>query len=305
MIAVARWHGGPKLVVMPRWVPILLFVGLLGIAFGAPLARFLPAMPAVAIAFWRMATAAGMLWGYSAIARPGPLPIRQRRWTLVAGILLALHFAFFYAAVKRAPIANATLFATLAPLFTLIIERFFQKRHMPAIVLVGLAVAVVGMLIVQGPNLDLQGESTGNLLALVSSIFMAGVLLVAEGVRREADNVVYTRWLYLAAAGILGIIALVQNIDLRFTAADIPWILALGFLPTILGHNSLSFSVKYLRPTIVGSMPLGEPILATILAWFFFQEPFAFRVALGGLVTLSGLLVITLKRRAGVQRGSR
>ena len=287
---------------MPRWLPIVLFVGLLGIAFGAPLARFLPDMPAGVIAFWRMTTAALMLWSYSAVARPGPLLTTKRQSTLLAGILLAGHFAFFYAAVKRAPIANATLFATLAPLFTLIVERFFLQRRLSRPVLAGLAIALAGVLLVQGPDLDLEGSHTvGNLLALISSIFMAGVLLVAEGIRKDVGNVVYTRWLYTIAALVLGLAGVAQGLDFSFSWQDLPWLLALGFLPTILGHNSLSFSVKYLRPTIVGSMPLGEPILATLLAWMLFSESIDARVALGGIITLFGLLVINLRRRSQKQ----
>jgi drug/metabolite transporter (DMT)-like permease len=59
--------------------------------------------------------------------------------------------------------------------------------------------------------------------------------------------------------------------------------------------------VKYLRPTIVGSMPLGEPILATLLAWMLFSESIDARVALGGIITLFGLLVINLRRRSQKQ----
>ncbi len=286
---------------MPRWVPLLLFMGLLGIAFGAPLARFLPAMPAGAIAFWRMATAASMLWIYSAVVvHPDRLPPTKRLSLLWAGVLLAGHFAFFYAAVKRAPIANATLFATLAPVFTLLVEKLFMQRHLSKALLAGLTVSLAGVLIVQGPDLNLDSGSTlGNLLALISSVFMALVLLIAEDVRQETGNIVYTRWLYTIAAITLGFAGAIQGLDFRMGWQDLPWILGLGFLPTILGHNSLSYAVKYLRPTIVGTMPLGEPILATLLALLLFGEPVAGRVAIGGLITLGGLLVVSLGRRPG------
>ena len=42
-------------------------------------------------------------------------------------------------------------------------------------------------------------------------------------------------------------------------------------MPTIFGHNSLYYVIKYISPTIVASVPLGEPIIASILAFFIFQ----------------------------------
>jgi len=45
------------------------------------------------------------------------------------------------------------------------------------------------------------------------------------------------------------------------------WLLFLGLVPTIVGHNSIYYAIKYVSPTIVAAFPLGEPIIATLLAY--------------------------------------
>ena len=72
-------------------------------------------------------------------------------------------------------------------------------------------------------------------------------------------------------------------------------LLFLGVVPTIIGHNAIYYSVKYVSPTIVSAFPLGEPIIATILAFFIFGEAIGISIYIGGSITLLGLILITLK----------
>lgn len=282
---------------MNNRIYIILAFGLLGVSFGAPLARFLPELAALTIAFWRMAGASTLLWSHGVIHKQEPLAKRKFPAIIVGGIFLALHFAFFYSAVKLTSIASATLFATLAPIFTLVYERFALKHKFPMGALVGLWMAIAGAVIVQGTEFAWGSEATqGNLYALASSAFMSVVLIIAQRVRSQITNILYTRWLYLFAALTLALITFSLGIDLNFHSTDAKWLLGLVILPTLIGHNSMSYAVKYLRPTIVGSMPFGEPILASLLAWIFFGELVGWNVVIGGAITLSGLVLLTLKR---------
>ncbi len=282
---------------MNNRVYIILVFGLLGVSFGAPLARFLPEIAALTIAFWRMAGASTLLWGHGVIKKQEPLERSKFPAIIIAGVFLALHFAFFYSAVKITPIANATLFATMAPFFTLIYERFVLKQKLAIGAMIGLWLAIAGAIIVQGSSFEWGAEETrGNLYALASSAFMSVVLLIGQRLRSEMTNIMYTRWLYLFAALTLGLIVNSFGVDIGFQMVEAKWLLGLVILPTLIGHNSMSYAVKYLRPTIVGSMPFGEPILASVLAWLFFGEIVGWNVVIGGAITLSGLVLLTFKR---------
>lgn len=279
-----------------RVIPILA-IGLLGVSFGAPLARYLPVLAALTIAFWRMAGASLLLWGYTGMKGRENLAKPNLKLVSLAGIFLGLHFAFFYSSLKLVPIANATLFATLAPVFSLIYERFFLHRKMTRIALAGLFLAIIGVSYIQGAELQFASDYTrGHIYALTSSLFMAAVLVIGERVRIEITNIAYTKWLYLFAALILLLIILLTKTPVLFQQKDIVWLLALAVIPTLIGHNSMSYAVKYLSPTIVGSMPLGEPLIASIYAWLLFGETVGPHMLAGGLITLTGLGLLSIRR---------
>ena len=122
-------------------------------------------------------------------------------------------------------------------------------------------------------------------------------LLIGEKVRKNENTIVYTRTLYLSAAATLFILSLLMNQSLLdFNVNDLYWLIFLGLVPTIIGHNSIYYAIKYVSPTIVSTFPIGEPVLATILAYFIFGEIMGINIVLGGVFTIIGLIFISSKK---------
>ena len=105
-----------------------------------------------------MLTASMMLWSYELIEKKEALSAINRKRVFFAGIFLGLHFACFFLGVRYTSIANATLFATLGPLFTSIIA-FFQRKKTPPLVYLGLVIALTGVLINQYGDLSLSSDN--------------------------------------------------------------------------------------------------------------------------------------------------
>ncbi len=279
---------------------VLLLVALGAVSTSSIMARFLPGVPAVAIAFWRMAIGSGLLWGYSLLKPQGMITGTPRRTIFLAGGFLGLHFACFFGAVKLTTIANATLFATLAPVFTVLIEKIWFQRPWDHLILGGLGVALLGALLVNGGNFNLTGRHTlGIGLALLSSLWIAMVFIIAEGVRRTTHTIVYSRTLYFVAGLTLFILSWITKTPLLdINTRDMMWLFLLGLVPTILGHTVLSYTVKFIRPTAVAAVPLGEPILASVMALLIFHEAILFHVAFGGAAILVGLYLIVVHHKS-------
>ena len=162
----------------------------------------------------------------------------------------------------------------------------------------GLALALGGGGVIIAGDLDFSSNKTlGNLLALSCSLFIAAALMISEKVREETTNLVYLRHLFLSASITLAVLAYFTDAPLLgYSSSDYGVLLALGIVPTLLGHGSLYYVVKTVSPTIVASVPLGEPVLASIIAWFLFQEPVGLMTMLGGGMTLFGLFVLIVKK---------
>ena len=279
--------------------PLFLVVALLSVSSSSIIVRFLPDVSAIVIAFWRMSLASLFLWGYSGIKNQGKLKPSWRLPVIIAGIFLGFHFAFFFSAVKLTKISNATLLGTTAPLFTLFIEVFFMKRKFPLITLSSILISVLGVLIVHGFSLDLGSEeTTGNLLAVSCSVCMALVFLISEKVRQTTPTILYSRHLFMIAAVTLLILSLIKgDLLFNFSGTDFLWFLALGFFPSILGHAILNYLVKFLPPSVVSSVSLGETIIASTAAYFIFMEPVPLNTAIGGILTLTGLFILGFRNQ--------
>ena len=197
-------------------ITILLVIALLSVSTSPIVAKSLSGVPAVAISFWRMIIGSFLLWIYSSFYRQGSMNNHKNySKTILAGVLLGLHFALFFGAIKLTLISNATFLGTLAPLFTLILEILILKRKFNSNILFGLGLSLVGAYVIFGNQFDLSEKYImGNFLAIICSLCLALCFMIAEKVRENENTIVYTRLLYFSAAITLMCIAIIGDIPL-------------------------------------------------------------------------------------------
>ena len=226
------------------------------------------------IAFWRMFFAAAILWVFSIFKNQSSFKDKKNlQRSILSGFLLGIHFALFFTALDLTKMSNAAFLGTLTPIFTLILEILFLKRRFNYWVYIGLTGALVGAFIIMygAPFDSSNNDMIGNLCALGCSFILAISFLISEKVRQTENTIVYTRTLYTSAAVILVLILLVLSKD--FIPSSNQSFLYFGFIylglvPTIIGHNAFYYSLKYVKPTIIATIPLGEPIIASIIGYF-------------------------------------
>ncbi len=248
---------------------ILLIIGLFAISTSPVIAKLLPSVPASVIAFWRMAFASIILWIYTGLFTAGPIVTKSSKLVYLAGVSLAMHFIFWFGALKLTSIANTTVLGIVAPAFTLCI-------------------------IVQGNDLgNLRGVGLGNIMAIISAVFLGVVFLVGSKVRQNTGVLPYTKNLFTISAIVLLFCSLLLNNSIfNYSAENYFWLLMLGVITTLIGHTIFSYSIKFVSPTIIASIPLGEPIIASILAFILFSEGVASNVFIGGIIIAIGLIFL-------------
>ena len=268
----------------------LLFVALLAVSSSAWVVRLLPELSATTIAFWRMSLASLMAF---AISYKTILTFVPNKKILLAGVFLGFHFALFFRSVQLTSIAEAALLGTIAPVFTEFYSIMFQKRRLSIKVLGGLFLALLGAYTLLSQSSFSDTSTFGNVLAVLCSAAMAVVLLVGKDVRKSVGLFEYSRWLFFYAAACLLLISLYQNVNVfSFSFQDFGWFVFLAAIPTMVGHNIFYFLVKTLSATTVAAVPLGEPVISSVGAFFLFNEPVGPFVFLGGSITLIGVYII-------------
>ena len=274
-------------------IVFLMGVALFSVSTSSLVVRHLVDVPAVVIAFWRMAIASGILWIFSFFHQSALSPLNRKR-VFYSGVFLGFHFALFFSAVKLTSIANATVLGTLAPVFTLCVEKFFYRRSFNKVLILGLTISLVGAFIINGNDFSFNNKPfVGNLMAIVGSLFIALSWMIAEKVREDSDAITYSRSVFFVAAIVLFVISLFRTeAILNITLEHFGWFVFLGLVPTIFGHVILSFILKFVSPTMVASIPLGEPVVASGLALIFFNESLSLATLGGGTLVLIGLYFI-------------
>ena len=157
-----------------------------------------------------------------------------------------------------------------------------------------LFIIFIGCLVVQINDIEnVGGAALGNIMAIVSAIFLGGLFLLGSIIRKTTPVISYTRMLFSVSAVVLLIVSFVLYSPLLgYSNIDYFWLLMLGLIPTLIGHTAFSYSVKFISPSIIAAIPLGEPIIASGLAWLLFSEKVSFNVAVGGIFIGIGLILL-------------
>ena len=288
------------------WVNFLLAsLGVIGVAASGPIMAA-TAAPALAIAFWRNALGA-LIMGSPAAARQGGqfrrLTARDLRWVAVAALALALHFACFITALQLTSVAAATAMVCLQSAWIALFQLFRGIRPVPA-VLLGLAVAFVGVLVISGFDLTLSGRAAlGDGLALAGGALAGIYTLAGSQARRTMSTGVYTTLCYGSCAVVLVLLCTVFGQPLvGFSWPAWAGILAVTLVAQIMGHTIFNFLLATISPLVVSMIILLEiPGAALLAAVFLAQEPPA-GTYLGLALILAGLAVVVLGQgRTGIK----
>ncbi len=133
----------------------------------------------------------------------------------------------------------------------------------------------------------------GITLALIGSIAFSIYLISGRYLRKFMDTIPYAASVYGTAFIFLLAAAMVKGIPLiGYGTREILIFLALALGPSCLAHTSYNYALKSLKAHAVSMAILGEPLGATMLAWILFKETPGIGVILGGLLIVTGSILM-------------
>ena len=286
----------------------LFFCSMLAVSTSPLIALYLDnQVSPISIAFWRMLIGAIVLYVYSySNNKFDSITSDNFIKTLIAGVLLGLHFALFYGAIALLPnnAANATVFGTLAPFFALFVEIYFGRK-IDKKVYFGLLIILCGSFVMFINEVDFYSSSMqGNILAVLCSVCFAIVFILSDQVRKTNSALSFSRDIFLYAAITLIVIAFFMDVNLLEAGVyeNKFFLLFLGIIPSLVGHGVFYYLVKYLPPTVVACIPLGEPFIFAMFTWFILPSSFLPQeinqyIIFGGLLTLLGLFILIQSKK--------
>jgi drug/metabolite transporter (DMT)-like permease len=284
-------------------------LGVLGVASSGPLiAATLGAttVSALAIAFWRNAIGAAVMATPVMVtdARQfGRVTGREFRWSLMAAVALALHFACFITSLQLTSVAAATALVCLQSAWIAVFQLLRGTRHRWQ-VLVGLGIAFGGVVTITGFDMGASPEALlGDVLALAGGA-LAGLYTLAGGKARETMGTgTYTTLCYgMCAAVVAGLALFTRQPLVGFDAGGWLGIVAITVCAQLVGHTAFNHLLATMGPLLVSMIILLEIPGAAVLAAVFLHETLPAGIYAGLALILAGLAVVVTgqrSRRAG------
>ena len=173
-----------------------------------------------------------------------------------------------------------------------------MTRSPSPVVVLGLAVAIAGVLVVTGVDFALSRRAlAGDALAVAGGFFAAVYLIAGQSVRTRLSTTAYTVTCYGICAALLGVLCLVTGTDLTGYSTR-TWLLiaAVTVSAQLIGHSLLNHLLAVMSPTVISLLLLLEVPGAALLAGVFLGQSPPGGVYAGLVLILIGLAVVTSRR---------
>ena len=299
-----------KNAISPAAPYLIVPIGILAVSTASLFIRFAQAYTSsITIAAFRLGLAALLLLPYTVIKHGRELKTltpADLKYALLAGLILAVHFASWITSLELTSVASSVVLVTTTPLWVSLMAPIFLGEKTPKIAFLGMGIALLGGVVIAGTDLcvwdsgrlqcqlGLQSSAAetllGDFLALIGAIAGACYLMIGRHLRKKISLTPYVFLVYSAAAIFLvATMLIVEGIPPIFPGQVYLWLILLAIVPQLIGHSIFNWSLKYLPTGYVAVNLLGEPVGSVILAYIFLNEVPPIAKIIGAILILAGI----------------
>jgi drug/metabolite transporter (DMT)-like permease len=245
-------------------------------------------------AFWRVTLALPALYAWMRLAeRQAPSRGRFAAPTILAGLAFAGDLLFWHSAILKTSVANATFFATTAPVWVVALGWMLFGRRPERGTLAGLALCLCGGGALLAQSLRLRPEGAiGDAFGLATGVFFGLYFLAVEAALRKANAARVTFEATLITASVLFVVAVVvERALLPASLAGLGALLGLAWVSHAGGQGLLSVALGRLPATFSSLVIFLEAVAAAVFAALLLGEPISSLQAIGGVLIMAGIYI--------------
>ncbi|MEJ5368036.1 MAG: EamA family transporter [Bryobacteraceae bacterium] len=196
------------------------------------------------------------------------------------------------------PSGMAALIITVSPFWMVGLNALLPPReplHAPT--LAGMAVGLAGAVLLVGPG-ALQGGAAGAAMLKGALVLQAGCVswslgsLLQKRLPTRAHPIVSGGIQQLAAGLAFVPLALLWPGEIHYSPRGLGALLYLVIFGSIVGYSSYVVALERLPVAVVSIYNYVNPVVAVILGWLFYREPFGLREAAAMLVIFAGVAMV-------------
>jgi drug/metabolite transporter (DMT)-like permease len=284
-----------------------LSIGIIAISFASIFIRFCNDVPAIMIATYRL-TLSSVILLIIAKSKGIHLSSYTRRHILMGmlgGFFLSLHFFFWISSLKFTSVASSVVLVATNPIFVGLFSYLFFKEKQPPELTLGIILSFSGSIILAMGDYSFQDSTAqnpsfllGDILAFVGAIMASGYLMVGSKLREEMNILPYISMVYTFSAFFLLFISLSFGVSFTgYKQSSYMYMVLLALVPQLIGHTAFNWALRHLKASMVAITILGEPIGASILAYFIFGETIQSFQSVGIMLILLAIIIASRKAK--------
>jgi drug/metabolite transporter (DMT)-like permease len=218
--------------------------------------------------------------------------------TIVMGVVEGLSIYFYYLALEKTTIANATLLVYTAPIFSVILSKIFLKEKVEKKTIWGIIASFTGVIIVSDPTklrID-PGQMYGSIFALLGGFFYSAMAISSKSLTQKTTPLYSAFWQYFIVMVLTAFFVLPTPLQV-FTNNAIS-LLYLGLVAGGFAFLLYMEGLKRVKGQIIQVITMLELIVASLSGFFLLKEPITLNTLLGGAFILLGIFVVSLKKKS-------
>ncbi|WP_235427285.1 DMT family transporter [Cohnella kolymensis] len=284
-----------------------LVTGMIAISFAPILVRYSDAPVSVQGMYRMLFTVILMLpWGIKYIKQIRLISVKDWLLLSVAGFFLALHFLLWMESVNYTSIASSTIILALEPVFVMIGAYFVFNDRPGKAAVIGLFIALIGACCIGSGDIGISRSAfIGDVLSLLGALAVAVNMLVAKRILSRVPSYLYSLIVFTFTFVFFAAYNFTVNIPVSgYPAKEWFVFLLLAIVPTVFGHMIFNWLLQYVKATTVSMTVFAEPVGASLLGVWLFQEYISDFQIIGGLGIIIGL-VMYLRSEQQQQKSSK
>jgi drug/metabolite transporter (DMT)-like permease len=265
----------------------------------------LQSVPAVLLYGFRISTAAVLMapvyWWNRRRHRP-TWTLRDLPLMVVIGIFgVSLNQFLFVLGLSRTSVAHAAIFANLSPFLVLLLASASGLEKLTSRKLVGVAVALAGVVLLRVADARPGGEATfmGDFITFLGSLAFAIFTVLGKPSANRHGSVAVNTVAYVGGALLMAPVTIWQAA--RFPMAAVPWAAWLSVFYMALGPSVICYLIYYYALAHMDASRLSAynyllPAMATLLGVWMLGEQVTLWTAVAGVVIFSGIYIVERAR---------
>lgn len=196
------------------------------------------------------------------------------------------------------PSGLAALIITISPFWMVGLNAIMPPRerlHGPT--LIGMVIGLAGAALLVGPGAFAGGAAGGAIIngfivLQVGCFFWTYGSLLQRRQENRAHPIVAGAVQQLAAGLAFLPLALVAGVPQAITGRSLGALFYLVVFGSIVGYSSYLYALEHLPVAVVSIYNYVNPVVAVLLGWLFYREPFGLREAIAMVVIFIGVAVV-------------